>query len=177
MKPCNKLFPNSPKKRLLRPGTLLKECPGSNNVNIIITSGGQQIAMLSLLRWGSGSGSIIFSTDPDPDLYPAHFLHPSTFPLHLIFQPSSLTPLSSYLNSPPSYLIRLPSSLNTAPSPLFPHHSPFIPSPSSFIHIPHLTRTPSPHISHPSSLIPHLSSLIPHPFFLISQPSSLTPSP
>ena len=139
---------------------------------------------------GSGSGSIIFSMDPDPDLNQAHFtllsLLPSSFTLNLSLllpHPTSITfltpPPSPYLNYLPhsSSLIPHPSSLT--PQLLLPHPSSFIPRLSSLI------RLPSTLLPFLFFLITHLSSLIPHPSPLlhhlstahhISPPSSLTPS-
>ena len=93
------------------------------------------------------SGSVKFSTDPDPDsdLNLAHFPHSSPPHSHLIFHPSSLAPSSSSLNSHASSLN--PHPFLPCPTPLIPPPSPLLPN-TSFL------------FPHPSTLLPHLSFLI-----------------
>ena len=87
----------------------------------------------------AGSGSIIFSMDPDPYLDPdpdhnlALFHHLSHPHLHFIFHSSSLTPTPSSIIPCPFSLISRTSSLTTPPSPHLPHHTSFTPPTSHLI--------------------------------------------
>ena len=105
-----------------------------------------------------GSGSEIFSSDPDPKYFPR-------FRIRSIFHGSGIFSTDLDLSvdhfhhpNPSSSILPHPLSFIPLPSYLLPHPSSLVPPPA------HLISPPSSLLPHPSSSrTPHPLSLIPHP--------------